>query len=75
MNFGVHIPGMKHAVATVDMGNRFKFFDPNGGVMQFSSRDAFKKWFVAEYKNAEDNGYNLIQEIEVNGFKPTIWVG
>ena len=38
--------GTGHAVAVVAKRRRVRFFDPNGGVLQFTSRDQFRTWFV-----------------------------
>ncbi|MFP4896637.1 YopT-type cysteine protease domain-containing protein [Paraburkholderia sp. EG304] len=34
-----------HCVAVVASPRRVRFFDPNGGVLEFQDRPSFRRWF------------------------------
>jgi YopT-type cysteine protease-like protein len=38
-----------HAVAVVASTTKVRFFDPNGGVLEFKSRDLFRSWFENDF--------------------------
>ncbi|MEM5342177.1 YopT-type cysteine protease domain-containing protein [Paraburkholderia azotifigens] len=38
-----------HAVAVVASPGRVRFFDPNGGVLEFKHRYSFRKWFETDF--------------------------
>jgi hypothetical protein len=38
-----------HTVAVVAWLRKVRFFDPNGGVLEFRSRDSFRSWFETDF--------------------------
>jgi hypothetical protein len=59
-----------HALASCTQGERFYFFDPNGGIMDFDDGVSLSCWLTKEFPNADSNGYNNIRLVTVYNFTP-----